>query len=276
MNRRSSTEPAGHLTSPQNPRVLAARKLLRRAQRDRDRAFLVEGPNVIGEAFAAGLEVRDLFVNERVFEERTVTAPASEAGVRVWVVGDDILALITDRTTPQGAVAVATDPSQPLDAVAEHDLVLVLASIRDPGNAGTLVRSAVGAGAGGVIFTTGTVDPLGPKVVRSSAGALFHVDVARAVDLADAVAAMKRSGSKVVGSDARSGTAPEDVDLTGPAALVVGNESWGLPDDQARLLDASIGIPMPGPAESLNVSVAGSILLFEAVRQRRRASSSRR
>jgi TrmH family RNA methyltransferase len=145
----------------------------------------------------------------------------------------------------------------------------VLAEVRDPGNAGTLVRAAVAAGAEAVVFGAGSVDPLGPKTVRAAAGSLFSVTVIRNVDIRQALAQLRASGFTVVGADARATTSPEQVDLTARVALVLGNEAWGLPAEMVDLLDLTVGIPMPGPVESLNVGIAGSILLFEAVRQRR-------
>ena len=155
------------------------------------------------------------------------------------------------------------------------DLVVVLANVRDPGNAGTLVRSAVAAGASAVVFCSGSVDPFNPKTVRSTAGLLFHVDVSAGVALDAALSELREMGFLILGADASSSKAPDEVDLSERVALVLGNESWGIEETSSRLLDDIVGIPMPGPAESLNVGIAGSVLLFEAVRQRRAADSSR-
>jgi TrmH family RNA methyltransferase len=125
------------------------------------------------------------------------------------------------------------------------------------------------------VFSSGSVDPLGPKTVRACAGALFSTPVVRDIDLGDAVSHLRDAGLMMVGTDARAPTAPEQVDLTGPVAVVVGNEAWGLPAEVSELLDETVGIPMPGPVESLNVGIAGSIVLFEAVRQRRKARGPR-
>jgi len=146
---------------------------------------------------------------------------------------------------------------------------VVLSDVRDPGNAGTLVRSAVAAGASAVVFCSGAVDPFNPKTVRSTAGLLFHVEIAAGVALDVAAAELRGKGFLMIGADAASTKRPDEVDLTPPLALVLGNESWGIEEASGHLLDEVIGIPMPGPAESLNVGIAGSVLLFEAVRQRR-------
>ena len=150
----------------------------------------------------------------------------------------------------------------------------MLSEVRDPGNAGTLLRSASAAGASGVVFTTGAVDPFSPKTVRAASGALFQVPIATGVDLDALVPVLGSAGFTTIGAAADAPGSMEDVDLTGRVALVVGNEGWGIGATAAELLDAMVSIPMPGAAESLNVGIAGSILLFEAVRQRRLSSSS--
>ena len=147
-------------------------------------------------------------------------------------------------------------------------LVLVLSQIRDPGNAGTLIRSAAASGCGGVVFTTGSVDPFAPKTLRAAAGTVFSMPLVTKVDLGAAVTHLRSAGFSLVGADARSEASLYDLDLTAPSAIVLGNESWGLADVDAEGLDSVAGIPMPGPVESLNVGVAGSLFLFEAARQR--------
>jgi TrmH family RNA methyltransferase len=154
---------------------------------------------------------------------------------------------------------------------ANVDLLLVLVSVRDPGNAGTLIRSAVAAGAGAVVFAEDSVDPFGPKTVRSSAGMLFHVPIVGGASLADVHEMAKERRLVTVGADANASTEHIDADLAKPVALVVGNEAWGIPEHLRGELDEVVSIAMPGPAESLNVGIAGSILLFEALRQRRRS-----
>jgi TrmH family RNA methyltransferase len=197
-----------------------------------------------------------------------VRAAAASAGVPIFPVTSNVSAALSDTTTPQGVVAVARERGGSLGDLGAPTLVLVLAGVSDPGNAGTLVRSAVAAGADAVVFAEGSVDPFAPKTVRSAAGALFGTTIVRAIALEDALEALRAAGLQIVGAEA-GGPAPESVDLAGPVTLVVGNEAWGIPAEAAHLTDATVGIPMPGPAESLNVGIAGSILLFEVVRRRR-------
>jgi TrmH family RNA methyltransferase len=206
--------------------------------------------------------VQDLFVDE---SEPFAAEFLDHGGLAVT---GQVIAALTDTSTPQGVVAVAETRAIEAEAI-DGDLVVVLADVRDPGNAGTLVRSAVAAGSSGVVFAKGSVDPFNPKTVRATAGLLFRVPLVHEVALEDALSLLKARGFLVVGADAGAGVAPEDVDLTRAVALVLGNESWGIEAGARALLDEVVGIPMPGPAESLNAGIAGSILLFEAVRQRR-------
>jgi RNA methyltransferase, TrmH family len=249
------------VTSLRNPRVLAARKLLRRNERTRAGAFLVEGPIPVNEALARG-EVQDLFVDAEAPNAARWLARGAVA------VSSRVMEALTDTSTPQGVVGVARMHTVAPSEVS-GDLVVVLSDVRDPGNAGTLVRSAAAAGASAVVFCLGAVDPFNPKTVRSTAGLLFHVDVVAGVALDVTAGELRDKGFLMIGADAASAKAPDEVDLTRPVALVLGNESWGIEQAWRRLLDDVVGIPMPGRAESLNVGIAGSVLLFEAVRQRR-------
>ncbi len=197
---------------------------------------------------------------------------AGLAGGRVTPVGESVLRAISDASTPQGIVARVAMP-EPVDVSDGADPVVVLAQVRDPGNAGTLVRSAVAAGAGAVVFSKGSVDPFGPKTVRASAGALFRVPIVRDADLLSTLGNLRESGVFLIGASARGSASYDEVDLTRRTAFVLGNEAWGLEPEITARLDEIVSIPMPGPVESLNVGIAGSILLFETVRQRRGLSS---
>ena len=191
-----------------------------------------------------------------------LSAAAEAAGVRVFEVAPHVMNSLSSTVTPQGAFAIATDPSVSLKELTSPDLVLVLAGLADPGNAGTLVRSAVGAGAGAVVFTDDAVDPLHPKVVRATAGALFSTALVRGVPLGEVVEELRAHGLGIIGAAAGATSAPDEIDLTAPVALVVGNEAHGLAEGSRTLVDEIVAIPMPGPLESMNVAVAGSILLY--------------
>ena len=239
--------------------------MLRRNERTRAGAFLVEGPNPVEEALGYG-EVQDLFVDADAPDASDWLARGAVA------VSGRVIEALTDTSTPQGVVAVARMQTVAPTEVS-GDLVVVLSDVRDPGNAGTIVRSAVAAGASAVVFCSGSVDPFNPKTVRATAGLLWHVDVVTGVALDTAAGELRDRGFLMIGADASSTKGPDEVDLTRPVALVLGNESWGIEETSGRLLDDVVGIPMPGPAESLNVGIAASVLLFEAVRQRRAAGA---
>lgn len=244
----------------------AARKLTRRAFRERERRFLLEGPVALSDALGAGARVHDVFFSD---EPGEIVAAAREAGARVHEVSEQILRAVSDATTPQGVVAVVELREFGLDDLdLTSGLVLVLSQIRDPGNAGTLIRSAAASGCGGIVFSEGSVDPFGPKTLRAAAGSVFRTPLVSKVALDDATTHLQGNGFALVGADARSETSMYEMDMRRPTAIVLGNESWGLADVDAEGLDVVAGIPMPGPVESLNVAVAGSLFLFEAARQR--------
>lgn len=246
--------------------MLVARKLRRRSHRDSERAYLLEGTVPVREAVASGAPVRYVFVSTEHPEADAFQA----TGADVVLATPAVLEAVSDASTPQGVVAVVEMSDVALSDVDESvDLVLVLDQVRDPGNAGTLVRCATAAGAGAVVFTKGSVDPYAPKTVRAAAGLLGHVPLVRDADLVVAAGELRTRGFAVVGTDAAAPRAYDDLDYTGKVALVVGNEAWGISAEHRSEMTDLVGIPMPGDAESLNAGIAGAILLFEAVRQRR-------
>jgi RNA methyltransferase, TrmH family len=228
----------------------------------------------VTEALESPATVDEVFAVPQVLTP-DVAALAGTRGVSIVRVSDSVLASLSDAATPQGIAAIVRTASWSIESlVADADLLVVLAAVGDPGNAGTLLRSALAAGASGAVFTRGSVDPWHPKTVRASAGALFRIPLVRAASFEDIVPALRASGLAVIGADAKSRRSLDSLDLTRRVALVLGNEAWGLPPKMHHLLDEEVGIPMPGPVESLNVGIAGSILLFEAVRQRRLSSAT--
>jgi RNA methyltransferase, TrmH family len=260
------------ITSVRNPRVADAVKLKKRAFRERDRAFLVEGLQAVGEAVDSGPGLSTLFVSA-VDGSEPVVRRAEGAGTSTIHVSDDVMAQLTSTVTPQGIVGVSPFVDVPLEQVADTTLACILYSARDPGNAGTVLRSADAAGAGVVVFTTSSVDVYNPKAVRSSAGSLFHVPVVREVDVEQSVRAFRQSGATVYAASAEGDADLYELDLAGPTAFLFGNEAWGLPSDVATLADRTVRVPIAGRAESLNLAAAASICLFEAARQRRHLSA---
>jgi TrmH family RNA methyltransferase len=264
------------LTSIRSPRVKAARRLTKRALRQRDRAFLAEGPQSVGAALAAGAAVGEVFVTAHASARHAaLVASARQAGAAVHVVSGEVMAALAQTTTPQGIVAVCGFVDVPLrDMVAlAPRLVAVLAHARDPGNAGTVLRTADAAGAAGVIFTDASVDPYNGKCVRASAGSLFHLPVVSGARLADAVEALRGAGHHILAADGRGKRSLDEVIAAGMLAertsWLFGNEAWGLPEESLSLADESVAVPIYGHAESLNLATAAALCLYASARAQR-------
>jgi len=196
---------------------------------------------------------------------------AWDAGVRVYDLEPGVLERVAGTVTPQPVLAVVGMEETALADLTGGGPVIVCVDVRDPGNLGTVLRSAEASGAAGVVCCDGTVDVYNPKCVRASAGALFHVGVVSGGTPVAVLAALGASGRRRLGSAIGEGTSYEDADLAVPLALVLGNEAQGLPAGLASSLDGMVTIPMEGRSESLNVGMACAVLCFEAARQRRRA-----
>ncbi len=227
----------------------------------------MEGPSAIEDALRAGV-VETLFVSTD-HPDPTLAARATEAGARVTECEPRVMRALADTTTPQGLLAVARMPAEDDPLGTARDLVLILDEVRDPGNAGTLVRTAVAAGAQAVVFSAASVDPYHPKTVRAAAGSLFHIGIARSASLGTVGERLGQAGFTILGLEAEAGMGLDDAELAQPVALVVGNEAGGLTEAGRAIVDVGVRIDMPGPVESLNAAVAGSIALFEVARRRR-------
>lgn len=255
------------ITSTRNERVAAGIKLKKRAFRDDERRFLVEGAQAVGEALGSAGGLIRLYHTD---PQHPLVARARAAGAELVEVSDDVMGKLTSTVTPQGLVGVAGYVDASLDALAvDAGCVALLHAVRDPGNAGTILRSADAAGAGGVVFGSGTVDVYNPKTVRASAGSLFHLPVVRGVDPAEAAGALRARGMRVLAMDAAGDDDLYELDLAEPVAFLFGNEAWGLPDEVAALADGTVRVPIQGGAESLNVAAAATVCLFEWARQQR-------
>jgi TrmH family RNA methyltransferase len=229
---------------------------------------VVEGAKLLSEALAAGVRIEAVYAAPGAPGE--LVDRAAGVGARIHELAPGVLERVAGTVTPQPLLAVVPYLDVDLDAVRGADLLVVCVDVRDPGNAGTVLRSAEAAGAGGVLFCNGSVDVYNPKTVRASAGSLFHVAVVAGIDAATALEQLGGWGLRRLGAVARGGVDYATVDLSRPTAFVLGNEASGLPDDLATrgLLDGEITIPMTGRAESLNVGMAAAVLCFDAARQR--------
>ncbi|MGH9114258.1 MAG: TrmH family RNA methyltransferase [Acidimicrobiales bacterium] len=249
------------------------RLVARRSERDAERAFVVEGVKVLREAIGAGAGVESVYLDASAAGEAEHAAArhAAAGGARVFELQPGVLArVLATETPPPVAAAVAIRGVTLADLAPEPpDLVVVCAAVGDPGNAGTIVRSAAAAGAEAVVFCAGSVDVYNPKAVRASAGALLRVRVVSGPGAPAALGEIGRWGLRRWGAAARGGCDYARADLAAPAAFVVGHETHGLPTDLAGHLDGWLTIPMSRRVESLNVATAAAVLCFEAARQRR-------
>lgn len=204
-----------------------------------------------------------------------LVAKIADAGIPVHLVSGEVMDELAQTVTPQGLLAVCDFVDVPLSAVInpESTLVTLLANVRDPGNAGTVLRTADAAGAHAVIFADASVDPYNGKCVRASAGSLFHLPVAAGVKLGDAVATMREAGLRILAADGQAGTSLDDPGLRArlaePTAWIFGNEAWGLPPDLVALADESVAVPIYGRAESLNLAAAAAVCLYASARTQR-------
>ena len=266
-------------TSVRIPRLKAARRLTKRALRQRARAFLAEGPQAVTEAFSSGAPVSELFVTaEARARHADLVAEMARAGIPVHAVSGEVMAELAQTVTPQGLLAVCGFVDVPLDQAldggqgAPPSLVAVLASVRDPGNAGTVLRAADAAGAGAVLFSDASVDPYNGKAVRASAGSLFHVPLVAGVRLERAASALRAAGLRILAADARGGRTLDDLspdELAAPAAWIFGNEAWGMPEAVLALADEAVAVPIYGRAESLNLATAAAVCLYASARAQR-------
>jgi TrmH family RNA methyltransferase len=272
--------PAAELTSTRSPRVQAARRLTKRAFRVRAQRFLAEGPQAVREAVAVPDGVLEVFATREAAERHAdLLDRARGAGAVVHLVSGEVMSALCQTVTPQGLVAVCRLLDTPLDrALAGRPrLVAVLADARDPGNVGTVIRTADAAGADAVVLAGASVDPYNGKCVRASAGSLFHLPVTVDVPVETALPALRAAGLRVLAAD---GDGTRDLDealdrglLAGPTAWVFGNEAWGLPAATRALADEVVRVPIHGRAESLNLATAAAVCLYASARAQRRAGA---
>lgn len=259
------------ISSVHNQWVKYARSLHRRSARSSERAFLVEGPRLVADALAAGAVPRVIFHDPANASASTVqsVADAENRGARVVRVTPVVMRALADTETPQGFIAVFPIPELPITIPSGVEpLYLVVDAIRDPGNLGTLIRSAAAVSAHAVFVAPGTTDPFAPKVVRAGMGAHFRLPL-RQLDWTRPEPAMVSCGQRLA-AEAGGSVVYDSVDWRRASCLIVGNEASGLSGAARAFATESVSIPLGSDVESLNAAVAGSVLLFEAARQRRR------
>lgn len=238
---------------------------------------MLEGPDLVSAALDDGVEFEALYADAAEVDNLVVAAlieRATSAGVRVFTLAPGVLEKVAQATTPQPLLAAVRFRARPVASLDAPGLTLVLHDVRDPGNAGTIVRSADAAGASAVIFTGQSVDPYNAKTLRATAGSIFHLPVAVAT-FDETLEHFESRGATTFATVVRGGVSPRDADLSGNCVVVVGNEASGLSDADAACCQAAISIPMVGRSESLNAGVAASLVAFEALRQRQDTERTR-
>jgi RNA methyltransferase, TrmH family len=262
-------------SSPRTPRLTAARRLVRRSQRDRLDRFLAEGPQAVREALNADTAVHDLFVTATAAARYPELITAAQLdGVPTHVIAESVAADLSETVTPQGIVAVCDSVAVdwPAPDPAAMRLVAVLMQVRDPGNTGTVIRVADAAGADAVVLTAGSVDPHNGKAVRASAGSLFHLPIGTGGDPLAVVEQMRSAGLRVLAADAGGTDLDRLTDaggLTGPTAWLFGNEAHGLDRAISAAADEVVAVPIHGRAESLNLATAAAVCLYASARAQR-------
>jgi RNA methyltransferase, TrmH family len=275
------------LISPRSARVAAARRLVRRNFRAKERRFLAEGPQAVREAVEHRTEgsptLQELFATpDAVGRHGDIVERAQESGALVHFADEATMGDISQTVTPQGLIGVCRFLDRPFREIvgSRPKLVAVLAHVRDPGNAGTVLRCADAAGADAVVLTDASVDLYNPKAVRASAGSLFHLPVAVGVPVEEVVGGLGQdAGARLLAAD---GAGERDLDaelddgfMGEPTAWIFGNEAWGLPAETLALTDAAVRVPVYGKAESLNLATAAAVCLYASARAQRATGGCR-
>lgn len=278
--------PVRIVNSKQNARLKELRRALRSPGRDTGGLIGIEGPHLLEEALRAGMRFRYVFISEGIGFFHPVSSDWQFENSETLAVPAEILKSALQAESPQPIAALVEAPDWtwphlfPTEGrVFPHSktrpLIVILAGLQDPGNLGTILRSAEAFGADGIVALPGTVSPWNQKAMRASAGSVFRLPLIQAgVD--EGFTRLREAGIKVLSTAAQAATPADAVDLTAPIAFLIGNEGNGVPAEIAAQADGAVMIPCPGPVESLNASVAAGVLLYEASRQRSTAAREKR
>jgi TrmH family RNA methyltransferase len=260
-----------HVTSRQNSLVKELRHASTRSEATEDGYIAVEGVRVLEEVLRSGLRLKAVFFAESAQERAKRLLPQIGAHTETISLPDEVFRSCCSTENPQGVAALARLKQFPVEDVldAPEPLILGSAGVQDPGNFGTMIRSAEAFGATGVISGEGTVSEMNPKVARASAGSLFRLPILRMRN-EEIVAKLRDHNIRIAATSSHKGVALDEADLRGPLAVFVGSEGGGVPKELLGEVDEMIVIPHSVRVESLNVGIAASILLYEAARQRRR------
>ena len=258
------------VSSRQNARVKELRRLFHEAHPNEKGDVAIEGVHLLEEAIRSGLRLETVFFSESARERAHKLIPQLSSHAELLLLPDDVFASAVPTETPQGIAALVRVKSYSSEDVLSPQpaMVVVTAGLQDPGNLGTIARSAEAFGATGLLLGEGTVSPWNWKALRASAGSMFRVPVVK-VELASAISDLKGREVRVLATSSHKGTPISQADMSGPVAVLVGNEGAGLPKDVLAQADEIVAIPQSPRVESLNAGIAASIIVYEAARQRR-------
>jgi TrmH family RNA methyltransferase len=255
------------LDDPKARKVRGVAQLAKKDARSETGLFLLEGVQGLKEVLGTPSIIEELYATEEAAQRNAdLFDQLADAGVVLELASAQVLKAMCDTETPQGVVAVCKQIDVSLDSVlaARPRLIAFLSNVRDPGNAGTVLRAADAAGADAVVFSEGSVDVYNPKVVRSTTGSLFHLPIVIGVSIESAIAAFKAAGLQVFAANGGGESLPELASsvLSAPTVWVMGNEAWGFEESTLALVDRQVGLPIYGKAESLNLATAASVCLY--------------
>jgi len=261
-----------YITSPNNNTVKEVKQLKERRYREEKGLFFIEGSRFVEEAVKENITLNKLFISEKFASDadnEDLIHRASSKSHDTFVLTDKLFKEISDTGNPQGILAVISVKQYLLhDVLNDNSFIILLDAIQDPGNMGTIIRTADAAGVTAIIASKGSVDIYNPKVLRSTMGSVFRIPVVHSENIESAIAEIKKHGIKIYAAHLDGETDYFNIDYPSNSAFIIGNEANGISDSVASCADMLVKIPMPGKAESLNASIAAALLMYEVIRQR--------
>ncbi len=259
------------ISSTSNPQIKNLIQLQTKPkERQEQKAFVVEGIKMFEEAKAGGHLVK-AYISEKLYEEKISLQPDYFISSSYELVTEQVMKAASDTLSPQGILAVVKKQEYSIEELIRKDDInlVLLEDIRDPGNLGTIIRTAEGAGVTGIILSQASVDLYNPKVIRSTMGAIYRMPIVYAEDFPETLRVIKAAGISVYAAHLKAASEYDTISYPAKTAILIGNEARGLSEEAAGLSTNNIIIPMEGKVESLNAGVAASILMYEIYRQKR-------
>ena len=269
------------ISSENNDLIKKVKSLKLKKYRELRKEFFVEGARIVKEALMSSAEIKEIIISEKASENEDIAETicmAIKLGCDIYTVSETVFKSISETTNPQGILATIKMAdydleemiiAKSIDVCKCDKYFVILDEIKDPGNMGTIIRTADAAGFNGVIVSKGCVDVYNPKVLRSTMGSIFHIPINLSQDLSYALKEIKSQNIRVYAAHTKGNLYYYEADMTQSTAIVIGNEAFGISDKTMESADELISIPITGRAESLNASVAAGILMYEPLRQKK-------